>query len=82
MTNSVFFRDCVYKDGGLLTNNPCAVAIHEARLLWPTTPFQCIVSLGTGRYHGRTGPLNVGFTSIREKLLKVVASATDTEGKV
>jgi len=37
------------------------------------------VSLGTGKYKGRSGPSTVEFSSLREKLLKVVASATDTE---
>lgn len=69
----------IHQDGGLLTNNPCSIAIHEARLLWPDEPFQCIVSVGTGKYKGRSGPSTVEFSSLREKLLKVVASATDTE---
>ena len=72
---------CYSQDGGLLTNNPCSIAIHEARLLWPDEPFQCIVSIGTGKYKGRSGPSAVEFSSLREKLLKIVASATDTEGK-
>ena len=76
------------QDGGLLTNNPCAIAVHEARLLWGrSTPIQCIISLGTGRYlpqesddrGGERGAIN--STSLREKLTKVVASATDTECK-
>ena len=69
------------QDGGLLTNNPSSIAIHEARLLWPDEPFQCIVSIGTGKYKGRSGPSAVEFSSLREKLLKIVASATDTEGE-
>jgi len=69
----------IHQDGGLLTNNPCGIAVHEARLLWPDEPFQCIVSVGTGKYKGRSGPSTVEFSSLREKLLKVVASATDTE---
>ena len=48
--------------------------------MWPDEPFQCIVSVGTGKYKGRSGPSTVEFSSLREKLLKVVASATDTEG--
>lgn len=69
----------IHQDGGLLTNNPCAIAVHEARLLWPDESFQCIVSLGTGKYKGRSGPSTEEFSSLKEKLLKVVASATDTE---
>ena len=68
------------QDGGLLTNSPCALAIHEAKLIWPATPIQCVVSLGTGIYHSPSRRVDSTFSSLREKLLKVVASATDTEG--
>lgn len=69
----------IHQDGGLLTNNPCALAIREAKSLWPTTPIQAVISLGTGMYHGRAGPSTVQFTTLREKLMKLVASATDVE---
>ena len=74
----------IHQDGGFLNNNPTAVAIHEAKILWPTTPFQAVVSLGTGTYHGSHGRYKrtiptVGFTSRREKLKKLVYSATDVE---
>ena len=75
------------QDGGLLTNNPCAAALHEARLLWgKTVPIQCVISLGTGLYcqrrkEGGRDKKGLGSTSLRDKLTKIVASATDTEGK-
>lgn len=69
----------IHQDGGLLTNSPCALAIHEAKLIWPATPLQCVVSLGTGIHYGSSQRLDSTFSSLREKLLKVVASATDTE---
>ena len=71
------------QDGGILTNNPCGVAIHEARLLWgKATPIQTIISLGTGLY--RSEPLaaasgGTSSTSLKEKIIKVMAGATDTE---
>ena len=72
------------QDGALLSNNPSAIALHEARLLWGTAetppPIQCLVSLGTGRYIKKDEDQNNNCTSLREKLTKVVASATDTEG--
>ncbi|XP_035677274.1 calcium-independent phospholipase A2-gamma-like [Branchiostoma floridae] len=70
----------IHQDGGVLVNNPCAVAIHESKLLWPDTPLQCVVSVGMGRYE----PDNVTSSSslnLRTKLSKVVESATNTEGQ-
>ena len=67
----------------MLTNNPCAVAVHEARLLWGRkTPIQCVISLGTGLYRERVSKTQKkeSNTSLKKKLTKIVASATDTEG--
>lgn len=71
--------DKVLQDGGILVNNPTAIAVHEARMLWPETDFQCVVSLGTGRCQPieRTG---VGAINWGTKLRSVINSATDTEG--
>uniref|UniRef100_A0A8C4X170 Patatin-like phospholipase domain containing 8 n=1 Tax=Eptatretus burgeri TaxID=7764 RepID=A0A8C4X170_EPTBU len=66
------------KDGALLANNPCGVAVHECQLLWPGTPLQCVVSLGTGRYESASRP-NQTHTSLKAKLNNVITSATDTE---
>ncbi|XP_051885776.1 calcium-independent phospholipase A2-gamma isoform X1 [Pristis pectinata] len=68
----------LHQDGGLLINNPCALAIHECKRLWPNTPFQCVISLGTGRYE-TLGKINVTYTSLKTKLTNVISSATDTE---
>ena len=54
-------------------------------MLWGRkVPIQCVISLGTGIYRRPIRPTKAGevttSTSLREKLTKVVASATDTEG--
>lgn len=71
-------------------NNPTAIAIHEAKLLWPHTHIQCVVSFGTGR--SIQGPTDLGKnntkipesgsdgTSWRNKFFKILDSATDTQG--
>lgn len=68
-------------------NNPTAVAIHEAKLLWPNSPIQCVMSFGTGR----TAPNPVdpsdeqvipSNSSWKGKFMKIIESATDTEGKL
>ncbi|XP_009285119.1 PREDICTED: calcium-independent phospholipase A2-gamma isoform X1 [Aptenodytes forsteri] len=69
---------CLQKDGGLLLNNPSALAVHECKCLWPNVPLQCLISLGTGRYESE-GKTNVTYTSLKAKLTNVISSATDTE---
>lgn len=69
----------ILQDGGLLLNNPSALAMHECKCLWPDVPLECIVSLGTGRYESDVRN-NVMYTSLKTKLSNVINSATDTEG--
>uniref|UniRef100_A0AAX7V4A6 PNPLA domain-containing protein n=1 Tax=Astatotilapia calliptera TaxID=8154 RepID=A0AAX7V4A6_ASTCA len=68
----------LHQDGGLLINNPTALAIHECKCLWPNTPLQCVLSLGTGRYE-TAGKNSTTYTSLKTKLAHVISSATDTE---
>lgn len=44
----VFMGGEVYCDGGIVASNPAAVAIHEARTLFPDIPIEMLVSIGTG----------------------------------
>ncbi|XP_075998227.1 calcium-independent phospholipase A2-gamma-like [Genypterus blacodes] len=68
----------LHQDGGLLINNPTALAIHECQCLWPDTPLECVVSLGTGRFEN-PGKHSTTYTSLKTKLTNVISSATDTE---
>ncbi|XP_008828913.1 calcium-independent phospholipase A2-gamma isoform X2 [Nannospalax galili] len=68
----------LHQDGGLLLNNPSALAMHECKCLWPDAPLECIVSLGTGRYDSDVRN-SATYTSLKTKLSNVINSATDTE---
>ncbi|XP_028132451.1 calcium-independent phospholipase A2-gamma [Diabrotica virgifera virgifera] len=77
----------LHQDGGILVNNPTAVAIHEAKLLWPNTPIQCVLSFGTGRtvpnpvlscYQDKDATIT--NSSWKKKFFAIIDSATDTEG--
>ncbi|KAI5750926.1 hypothetical protein M8J77_002520 [Diaphorina citri] len=83
----------VHQDGGMTVNNPAAVAIHEATLLWPGAPLQCIVSCGTGRTlpklnatpyshdtQSASDSAQTAGSSLWHKMVKILESATDTEG--
>ncbi|KAJ6222257.1 hypothetical protein RDWZM_000802 [Blomia tropicalis] len=73
----------VHQDGGILLNNPTAVAVHEAKLLWPNEHIQCVLSLGSGRYQPTDSFEHVNnaviLSSLKHKLLRLIDSATDTE---
>lgn len=68
----------VHQDGGIIMNNPTALAVHEAKLLWPKEKLHCVVSLGNGRFIPTSHKITTS-TSLMTMLMKVIDSATDTE---
>lgn len=37
-----------FQDGAATANNPCIIAVQQARLLFPDQPLEVVVSLGVG----------------------------------
>ena len=66
----------MYCDGGIVTSNPTAVAIHEARTLFPDIPIELVVSIGTGSFHEQRSAPRIGWDGI---IGQIVDSATDGE---
>mmetsp|Transcript_26153 Transcript_26153/g.38738 ORF Transcript_26153/g.38738 Transcript_26153/m.38738 type:complete len:916 (-) Transcript_26153:349-3096(-) len=66
----------IYCDGGIVASNPTAVAIHEARILYPDVPIELVVSCGTGRFVEQKSSPRVGWDGI---ISQIVNSATDAE---
>ncbi|XP_076761775.1 calcium-independent phospholipase A2-gamma [Xylocopa sonorina] len=78
------YGEYLHQDGGILVNNPCAVALHEAKQLWPNNSIQCVISFGTGRTPNRIcenteQSAEIAISSWKEKFYSILNSATDTE---
>jgi hypothetical protein len=66
----------MYCDGGIVASNPAALAIHEAKTLFPDIPIELVVSLGTGAFLEQKSPPRIGWDGI---ISQIVNSATDGE---
>jgi calcium-independent phospholipase A2-gamma len=66
----------MYCDGGIVASNPTAIAIHEARSLFPDIPIECVVSLGTGGFQEQKSAPRIGWDGI---IGQIINSATDGE---
>jgi predicted acylesterase/phospholipase RssA len=44
----------LYCDGALVANNPTAIALQEAKVIYPGVPVELVVSVGTGYYNQKT----------------------------
>ena len=81
----------IFYFSGILFNNPAMVAIHEAKLLWPSRKIQCLCSFGTGRvpskrkhdgqklYNSKMFDKDMSSSSWRTKFMRILDAATDTE---
>ncbi len=66
----------IYADGGIVSSNPSAVAIHEARTLFPDIPIELLVSVGTGAFVEQKSAPRIGWDGI---IGQIVNSACDGE---
>uniref|UniRef100_A0A0K0DNM6 PNPLA domain-containing protein n=1 Tax=Angiostrongylus cantonensis TaxID=6313 RepID=A0A0K0DNM6_ANGCA len=71
------------QDGGIIANNPTAIGIHEAKLLWPEERLHCVVSVGNGRsvcdLEQESNGSSPSTLSSLQKFNRIVDSATNTE---
>ena len=64
-----------YMDGGIVGNNPSAVALHEAQKIWGVdVPISLFLSLGTGMPSPTAAPKDRGFMDTLEQLVDAALS--------
>lgn len=67
----------LFADGALVANNPTAIALQEAKALYPGVPIELVVSIGTGLFTNQKSNMQtMGWDTLVNQL---VASSTDTE---
>ena len=69
----------LYCDGALVANNPTAIALQEAKVLYPGVPIEMVVSIGTGYVNQESRLQAMGWDLLVNQL---IASSTATEGKI
>lgn len=74
----VVLDNFVHQDGGVLINNPTAIALHEARQLWPKNLLQCVISVGNGKVMSKVDPEPEPY-SWTSSVDAIIDSATETE---
>ena len=68
---------CRFQDGAATANNPAAIAVQEALLLWPGLPIDCLVSLGSGAVP--SAPREKSMSSYLDTGSVLIESACETE---
>ena len=68
---------CRFQDGAATANNPAAIAVQEALLLWPGLPIDCLVSLGSGAVPA--APREKSMSSYLDTGSVLIESACETE---
>ncbi|KAL1130033.1 hypothetical protein AAG570_012976 [Ranatra chinensis] len=75
--------DMLHQDGGILVNNPTAVAVQESKALWPDEHLSSVISCGTGRTDPVLtldyDPASQSASTWKGIFDKILESATDTE---
>ncbi len=69
----------LHADGAIVANNPTAVAIHEAKSVYPGVPIELVVSIGNGHapeVGNKESKQKVGWGEV---FSSIVESATSTE---
>lgn len=68
----------LYCDGALVANNPTAIALQEAKALFPGVPIELVVSIGTGSFYNELQPgrPTMGWDTL---VNQIISSSVDTE---
>ena len=70
------WNDGLYCDGALVANNPTAIAIQEAKALFPGVPIDLVISIGTGTFIKSSNVQSMDWGLL---LNQIIASSTATE---
>lgn len=65
-----------------MANNPTAIAIHEAKQIWPHIENNCVVSIGNGRFKpAGYASSKAQSISLKQKLTRIFSGISDPESK-
>jgi hypothetical protein len=67
----------MYCDGGIVSSNPAAIAVHEARSVFPDVPIELVVSVGTGAFMEVKNPPRLGWDGIVNQVCTMCLSIVE-----